>query len=82
MTLFLGTADIDPNHPLLDKAPAAMLQGPYRLARGHNCFDAGKKLAAEHQWAFRWRVVEAPEVDHSAAKMFKHANAFDALTGG
>ena len=30
----LGTADIDPNHPALDKSCMAEAQGPYRLARG------------------------------------------------
>ena len=46
-----------------DKAPAAMLQGPYRLARGHNCFDAAKKLAAEQE-RYACRVTdESAETD-------------------
>ncbi len=34
----LGTRDINPNHPALDKTCMAEAEGPYRYARGHSYF--------------------------------------------
>ena len=80
LTFYLGTGDTDPNHPELDKSAAcAEKQGPYRLARGLNCYQLGKKVAKANGWPFNWRLVEAPAVAHSASKMFHHARAADAL---
>jgi poly(3-hydroxybutyrate) depolymerase len=81
MTLYLGTADTDPNHPQLDKSKLAEKQGPHRLARGRQCYELAKDLAAARGWDFKWRLVEAPEIDHSAGKMFSHLACQDALFG-
>ena len=81
LSLYLGTADIDPNHPQLDKSKAAEKQGLHRLARGRQCYEQAKDLAAAKGWDFKWRLVEAPEIDHSAGKMFGHPACRDALFG-
>ncbi len=79
LTLYLGTADNDPNHEVLDKTAPAELQGPHRLARGRACFEEARKLAAEHGWAFKWRKVEVAGIDHDAKKMFAAPEVIDAL---
>jgi len=72
LTLFLGTADIYQNAAdFFDASPEAMRQGPVRLARGHNYFEAMKSIAFEHGWAFNWRIVEVAGVGHSGSLMFK-----------
>jgi poly(3-hydroxybutyrate) depolymerase len=81
LTIYLGTADTDPNHPLLDKKAEAEKQGPHRLARGRACFETAKKLAADKGWEFGWRLVEAPDIGHAAGKMFAHPKFREALFG-
>jgi poly(3-hydroxybutyrate) depolymerase len=81
LTLYLGTADIDPNHFELDKSAAAELEGPYRLARGRACFEYAKNLAAEHGWKFNWRKVETPGIAHDGKGMFAAKDVADALFG-
>ena len=81
LTLYQGTADTDPNHPLLDKKPTAEKEGPHRLARGHACFEAAQALAAAKGWDFQWRLVEAPGVAHSGGEMFDHPACREALFG-
>jgi poly(3-hydroxybutyrate) depolymerase len=78
LTLFLGTADTvkDKNFPT-GKWPDK--QGDSRFARGTAAFAAGKKLAAERGWPFKWRKVDAPGVGHSSTGMFDHPNAAAAL---
>jgi pimeloyl-ACP methyl ester carboxylesterase len=39
----LGTLDIDPNHPALDKSCMAEAEGPYRYMRGHSYFSTMQK---------------------------------------
>jgi poly(3-hydroxybutyrate) depolymerase len=82
LTIYLGTADTDPNHPELDKTEPAEKQGPHRLARGHACYEAAKKLAAAKGWSFQWRLIEAPGIAHSAGKMFSQPACRQALFGG
>jgi len=81
LTLYLGQADINPQHPELDKSSAAELQGAFRLERGCACFDYAKKLAEERGWKFNWRKVEAPGVAHFARKMLDAKEAEEALFG-
>jgi poly(3-hydroxybutyrate) depolymerase len=81
LTLYLGTADADPDHPQLDKTKRAEKQGPHRLARGRQCYQLAKDLAAAKGWDCNWRLVEAPAIDHSAGKMFGHPACRDALFG-
>ncbi|MEY2877625.1 MAG: hypothetical protein RLZZ15_5 [Verrucomicrobiota bacterium] len=80
LTLFLGTGDVTPEHSL-DVSAAAMRQGPHRLARGRACFEFARKLAADRGWAFNWRKVETPGIDHDAKRMFAAKEVEDALFG-
>lgn len=80
LTLYLGTGDITPEHSL-DVSPAAMHQGPHRLARGRACFAAAEALAKAKGWAFNWRKVETPDIDHDAKRMFAAAEVEAALFG-
>lgn len=79
LTLYLGTADNDPNHEALDKTEAAELQGPHRLGRGRACFEEAQKLAKERGWPFHWRKVETQGIDHDAKKMFAAKEVIEAL---
>ena len=63
----LGEADVDPNHPLLDKSCAAEAQGPNRYRRGMNYLFA---LELRHPNLVRHRVVNVWGVGHDAASMF------------
>lgn len=80
LTLYQGTGDVvaDPN---MDATPAAMQQGPHRLARGRAAFAAAAKLARERGWAFNWRQVETAGIGHDAAFMFAAREVEDALFG-
>ncbi len=64
LTVLLGTADIDPNHVHLRRTPEAMAQGPYRFARGHAFFAAGKSRAAALGVPLGWQLATAPGVAH------------------
>lgn len=81
LTLYLGTADNDPEHPSMDRGESALRQGPHRYARGLACFAAARALAAERGWEFNWRLVEAPGIAHDAAQMFAAPEAKQALFG-
>ena len=77
VTIFLGTADLgDENR---NDSPEARAQGATRYERGLNVFRAGEKLAASRGWTFNWRLVEVPDVGHSANKMFSSKEAVKAL---
>ncbi|GGF48351.1 hypothetical protein GCM10011611_63480 [Aliidongia dinghuensis] len=62
----LGTADIDPNHPALDKSCAAEAEGPYRFARGHAYFAY---LQARHPTGFAQSLHDVPGVAHDGGRM-------------
>ena len=82
LTLFLGTGDVYQNaSDGFDFSPEAMHQGPVRLARNHNFFNAMRKLATDHGWPFNWRLVETPDIGHSGSKMFHAPEVADALLG-
>lgn len=72
----LGTADIDPNHPALDKSCAGEAEGPYRLARGHAFFAY---LQARHPTGLAHRLWEVPGVAHDGGKMLGSACGLAAL---
>ena len=80
LTLFLGQADTTPKKKF-DASPAAMKQGPHRLARNRAFFELAQKMAKEHGWAFNWRKVETPGIEHDAAAMFATKEVEDALFG-
>jgi poly(3-hydroxybutyrate) depolymerase len=69
LTILLGNADNDPNHPQLPKEPADLEQGPHRFARGQAYFETGKREAARLGVPFRWRIATAPGVAHVAAEV-------------
>jgi poly(3-hydroxybutyrate) depolymerase len=81
LTLYLGTADTDPQDPELDRSPAAELEGRFRLERGRSCFEYAQRLAQEHGWKFNWRKVETFGVAHDAKTMFAVEEIGDALFG-
>ncbi len=80
LTLYLGTHDTEADQ-YLDKTPEAQTQGAVRLARGRNTFQFAEKLARERGWAFHWRLVEAPGIEHDHDKMFNHPRCTAALFG-
>ena len=79
VTLLLGTADIKRDADL-NVRDGAERQGANRLERGHNAFNAARQLAQEKGWPFGWRLLEVPNVGHSARLMFGAAQAMQALT--
>jgi hypothetical protein len=58
-----------------------MKQGGSRLERGRGAFRAARELSRAKGWPFRWELVEAPDVPHDAAKMFRHPQCPKALGG-
>ncbi len=80
LTLYLGTDDIRPEHNF-DESAKGMIQGKSRLERGRNCYAFAKALAEKNGWAFNWRKVETPGIDHDAAKMFAAKEVELALFG-
>lgn len=82
LTLYLGTGDILTDTANLDRSPAALLQGPHRLARGRACFDFAQKLAAGRGWTFNWRKVETPGIGHDGGGMFAAPEMAAALGWG
>ncbi|MGV3617387.1 MAG: hypothetical protein ACO1SV_18840 [Fimbriimonas sp.] len=80
LTLYLGGSD-NTYDEYLDTSPEAMAQGPGRRQRNQACFEAARKLAAEKGWAFNWRIVIAPGVNHDHQRMFEHPQADVALFG-
>ena len=80
LTLYLGTADITPEHSF-DASPAGMRQGPNRLERGRACFASAQQLAKQRGWAFNWCKVETPGIAHKATLMFTAPELEGALLG-
>jgi pimeloyl-ACP methyl ester carboxylesterase len=80
LVLLLGDEDVhaDKNLP---KTPQDLQEGLNRRARGLNFFEAGKALAAQRHWEFRWRRLEVPGVAHQGAKMLGSPQALEALQG-
>lgn len=81
LTIYLGTADTDPNHSSLDRRDGAQQQGEGRHARGLACFRAAQQLARDRGWPFHWRLVEATGIPHEAARMFAAREIAHALFG-
>jgi hypothetical protein len=63
----LGTADNNPNHPLLDRSCAGRAQGKSRYERGIAYFDY---LQRRDGAALRHRLVEVPGIGHNNRGMF------------
>ena len=71
--------NLDTGHEHLETSVDAMLQGPYRLARGRNAFTAAKAAAESHGWPFGWTLLEIDGVGHNATKMFSAVPTIAAL---
>jgi poly(3-hydroxybutyrate) depolymerase len=80
LTLYLGLADTTPKKKF-DASPSGMKQGPHRLARNRAGFEVAQRIAKERGWAFNWRKVETPGIEHDAAMMFAAKEVEDALFG-
>jgi pimeloyl-ACP methyl ester carboxylesterase len=79
LTLYLGQADTDPQHPELDRTADAEREGRYRLERGRACFAFAQKLAKSHGWQFNWRKVEVAGIAHDGQAMLAAPEAGKAL---
>lgn len=66
----LGGADVDPNHPAIDKTCMAEAQGINRLERGNAYFAHVTKRAKLQNIALRHTRIEVPGVAHDADLMF------------
>jgi len=80
VTLLLGTADIERGADL-NVREGAERQGYNRLERGRNAFRTAQQLAQQRGWTFNWRLVEVPDVGHSARRMLGSIEAREALAG-
>lgn len=78
LVVLLGTADTRHDRDL-NVGSEAMRQGEHRYARGLAFFHAGASAARDRGWAFGWRLVEVPDVGHSARQMFGHPATHEAL---
>ncbi len=76
----LGTNDVDPNHPALDKTCSAEDEGPYRFFRGKAYF---KYLELRHpelaQSSATQQLWFVPGVEHDGDKMLNSACGLAAL---
>jgi pimeloyl-ACP methyl ester carboxylesterase len=76
----LGTDDVDPNHPALDKSCSAEVEGPYRFFRGKAYFrylelrhpELAKTSSSQQLWF-------VPGVEHDGEKMLNSACGLTAL---
>jgi poly(3-hydroxybutyrate) depolymerase len=65
LTIVLGDADSDPNHPQLPRDPGAMRQGPFRFARGLNYLAVACRESTALACPLAWKLRIAPNVAHS-----------------
>jgi pimeloyl-ACP methyl ester carboxylesterase len=72
----LGTADIDPNHPALDKSCKGEAEGPYRYARGH---AYAHYMRSRDQGTPNHSIWDVPGVAHDGDKMLTSACGLAAL---
>jgi len=76
VTILLGDQDIDPDHPNLRRAPEAMAQGAYRLARGQAFFRQAQDYAGRTGIPFNWSLELVPGADHDNKLMAPAAIPF------
>lgn len=67
--LMLGTKDIDPDDPVLNKSAGAKEQGAYRLARGEYFYTASINAAKALGANFSWQKKTVDGVAHSGPSM-------------
>lgn len=78
VTIYLGEKDIIRDEHFDDSAKADV-QGRSRFERGRNAYEFARRLAADKNWPFHWKLVVAEGVEHNHAKMFNHADCAEAL---
>lgn len=78
VTIYLGSKDIERDENL-DVTRPADAQGCSRFERGKNAYDSARRLAAERNWPFCWKLVIAEGIEHDHEKMFNHAKCAEAL---
>ncbi|MCY7387158.1 MAG: hypothetical protein LH481_03695 [Burkholderiales bacterium] len=67
--LMLGSKDIDPNDPVLNKSAGAREQGSYRFARGEYFYNASINAAKALGVNFAWQKKTVDGVAHSGPRM-------------
>jgi hypothetical protein len=72
-----GTADVDPNHPELDKTCAAEAQGANRFERGNAYF---RYMNMRHPDSSTQQFWQVPNVAHDESKMFNSQCGLAALS--
>lgn len=75
LTVLLGTADDDPDHPNLRRTPEAMAQGPHRLARGEAFMATAARAAADANAPMAWKLERVEGIVHDNAGMAPRAAA-------
>ncbi|MFM0045839.1 alpha/beta fold hydrolase [Paraburkholderia sediminicola] len=79
VTVLLGGADCDPQHPALDRSCAAQAQGEHRLARG---LAYARYMASRHpEGSAKHRTFVIDGVGHDAKGIFGSAAGLAALFG-
>ncbi|WP_144137658.1 alpha/beta hydrolase [Paraburkholderia sp. BCC1884] len=78
VTILLGGADCDPQHPALDRSCAAMAQGDHRLGRG---LAYARYMAMRHPRGLAHRTYVIAGVGHDAKGIFASAQGRVALFG-
>ena len=80
VTYLLGTKDIDPNHPALDKTCSGEVEGPYRFFRGKAYFRYIELRHPELSTSSASQRLEyVPGVDHDGEKMLNSVCGLNAL---
>lgn len=79
VTVLLGQDDTGSQNLTSDRS--ATVQGPYRLARGRNAFNAAQTASRSHGWPLGWTLVEVAGVGHSPTKMFSAPETIASLSG-
>jgi poly(3-hydroxybutyrate) depolymerase len=73
LTLLLGDADTDPDHPSLRRTPEADRQGLHRFERGQQFYAAALQAAQSRGLQLGWSCVIAPGVAHDNAQAAQFA---------
>jgi poly(3-hydroxybutyrate) depolymerase len=77
ITIYLGEDDTGEKD--LAQSASAMRQGDTRLERGQSAFKMAQSIAQANGWDFRWRLVTASDVGHSAGGMLRAEEAIKAF---
>ena len=73
LVVLLGELDNNAQQGQLDQTDMAMEQGPNRLERGSNFFQASKTVAGDNGFDFNWQIQVVPDVGHEYKRMSEAA---------